>query len=70
MLGISDEMTTAAPAIMSFCCKGIDEAYSNSVIFTTNDTFLNQYLFIILGVVGGAAGAVVVIFIIKRRKEE
>lgn len=45
-------------------------AYSNSVIFTVNDTFLNQYLIIILGVVGGVAGVVVVMFIIKRRREE
>jgi hypothetical protein len=45
-------------------------AYSNSVSFTVNDTFLNQYLFIIIGVVGGVAGVVVVLFIIRRRREE
>ncbi len=45
-------------------------AYSNSVVFTVNDTFLNQYLFIIIGVVGGVAGVVVVLFIIRRRREE
>jgi hypothetical protein len=45
-------------------------AYSSTISFMVNDTFLNQYLFIILGVVGGVAGVVVVLFIIKRRREE
>jgi hypothetical protein len=45
-------------------------AYSNSAAFKVNDTFLNQYLFIIIGVVGGVAGVVVVLFVIRRRREE
>jgi len=45
-------------------------AYSNSTSFMVNDTFLNQYLFIIIGGVGGVAGVSVVVFIIRRRRYE
>jgi len=47
-----------------------NEAYSNTMTFTVNDTFLNQYLLIIIGAVGGVAGVIVVVFIIRRRREE
>jgi len=45
-------------------------AYSNSMSFTVTDTFLNQYLFIIIGGVAGVAGVSVVVFIIRRRRYE
>ena len=45
-------------------------AYSNSTSFMVNDTFLNQYLFIIIGGVAGVAGVSVVVFIIRRRRYE
>ena len=45
-------------------------AYSNSTSFIVNDTFLNQYLFIIIGGVAGVAGVSVVVFIIRRRRYE
>jgi len=48
----------------------ISVASSNVGIFTVNDTFLNQYLFIIIGVIGGVAGVSVVVFIIRRRRYE
>jgi hypothetical protein len=47
-----------------------DAAYSNSMACTVNDTFLNQYLFIILGAVGGVAGVIAVVFIIRKRRYE
>jgi hypothetical protein len=50
--------------------EAINAAYSNSIAFTVNDTFLNQYLLIIIGAVGGVAGVVAVVFIIRRRREE
>jgi len=45
-------------------------AYSNVSTFKVNDTFLNQYLFIIIGGVGGVAGVSVVVFIIRKRRYE
>jgi hypothetical protein len=40
-----------------------------SSTFTVNDTFLNQYMLIIIGGVAGVAGVIVVV-IIRRRREE
>ncbi len=48
----------------------ISAAYSNMSTFTVNDTFLNQYMFIIIGGVAGVAGVSVVVFIIRRRRYE
>jgi hypothetical protein len=45
-------------------------AYGNSVSFTVNDTWLNQYMLYIIGGVGGVAGVSVVAFIIRRRRYE
>jgi len=47
----------------------ISEAYSNMSTFTVNDTFLNQYLILIIGGVAGVAGVSAVLFIRKRREE-
>jgi hypothetical protein len=42
--------------------------YSNQMLFTVTDTWLNQYLLYIIGGVGGVAGVFVVVFIIRRRR--
>ena len=44
------------------------QAYSNSLSFTVNDTWLNQYMFYIIGGVAGVAAVSVIVFIIRRRR--
>jgi len=61
---------TSLSPIFSAMKRLFGELLVISSTFTVNDTFLNQYMFIIIGGVAGVAGVLVVVFIIRRRRYE
>jgi hypothetical protein len=46
----------------------MSQAYSSSLSFTVNDTWLNQYMLFIIGGAGGGAAVPAVIFFVRRRR--